>query len=295
MRPWVPSLVIDSAALRPIVRFGVQFQLKHVIGSLSGAMAPVYAGRTLGQRQLGFINWGQSTAFFPLRLVEIMARVSFPLYSRLQSDRQAFARSLERAVVVSAMGTLFFVGMGFGLGPSLVRVVYGEKWVPALPIFYVYAAGIAVGFLHPVVAPALDALGKPQVNVRLTISWTAAICLLVVLMTPIWGAVGFAIGYCLPMVVGNIVVIVILKQLVPDARLWPRTRAFIIGALTVWAVGRFALSPWVTGPLSFSLSVVASAVLFLGVVGVLDRSAIVEILVLAGRRKPAAETGLPST
>ena len=120
----------------------------------------MYAGRMLGQSQLGFINLGQSTAYFPLRLVDVMARVSFPLFSRLQKEPKAFAKALERGVVVSAMGTLFFVGLAFGLGPNLIHVVYGDKWLPALPLFYVYAGALSIGFLHPVVSPALDALAS---------------------------------------------------------------------------------------------------------------------------------------
>jgi PST family polysaccharide transporter len=285
MCPWRPSLVLDRAALRPIVRFGVQFQVKNAVGFLSSAIAPVYAGRVLGQKQLGYITWGQTTAFFPLRLVEIMSRVSFPLYSRLRFDRDAFGRSLERAVVVSAMGTLFFVALSLGLGPNLVRVVYGEKWVPALPLFYIYAAGFTVGFLHPVVAPALDALGKPHVNMRLMIGWTVAIAILVAITTPIWGAVGFAIGACIPMVLGNFVVIVILKGLIPERRLWPRIRALLLGAVVTGLVDRFALAPVANGVVSFTLAVLASAALFLTVVGIFDRSAIHEIVELAGLQK----------
>jgi hypothetical protein len=108
--------------------------------------------------------------------------------------------------------------------------------------------------------------------------------------TPLWGAVGFAIGACVPMVLGNFVVIAILKRLLPDARLWPRTRALILGGLVVGVVGRFALCPWATGPLTFTLSVVASAAVFLTIVGIFDRSAIEEIVVLIGARKPLAGT-----
>lgn len=284
LRPWAPSLVIDAKLLRPIVHFGVRFQMKSVIGFLSAAVAPVYAGRVLGQRQLGFINWGQSTAYFPLKLVEIMSRVSFPLYSRLQTDRVAFARALERAVAISAMGTLFFVGLGLGLGPRLVSVVYGAKWLPAVPLFYVYALGISVGFLHPVVGPALDALGKPQVNVKLMIGWTVAICALVAVTTPRWGALGFAIGYCIPMVLGNVVVVFILKQLVPNVGLWPRTRALILGSVAVGLAGRFLIEPWIQGVVTLVLGVLASVVLFVAIIGLLNRSAIEDVLALIGRK-----------
>ena len=114
MYPWKPSLVIDRQALRPIVRFGATYQLKNIIGLACGAIAPIYAGRALGQAQLGFIDWAQRTAFFPLKLVEIMARVSFPLYSRLQGDRGAFADALGRSVQICAMGALFSWGSRSG-------------------------------------------------------------------------------------------------------------------------------------------------------------------------------------
>lgn len=288
LRPFRPSVVLDLELLRPIMRFGVRFQAKGLLGFLSGAIAPVYAGRTLGQSQLGFINLGQSTAFFPLRLVEVMARVSFPLFSRLQGEPTAFAKVLERGVVVSAMGTLFFVGLVVGLGPNLLNVVYGEKWLPALPLLYVYAGALSIGFLHPVVSPALDALGKVGLNLRLTIGWTTAIIVLVALLTPRWGSFGFAIGYCIPVVLGNCVVAVILKRLVPDARLWPRVRALIVGGCAIALVGRYLLAPFATAPMSFGASVLLNALIFLIIVGVLDRSAIDEMLSLVRRRSPSS-------
>ncbi len=66
MRRWRPSLVLDRKLLSPIIRFGVSYQLKNLVGFSFGAIAPVYGGRALGQTGLGFVNWAQSTyAFFP--------------------------------------------------------------------------------------------------------------------------------------------------------------------------------------------------------------------------------------
>jgi PST family polysaccharide transporter len=285
LRPFRPAWTLDMQLLRPIMHFGVRFQAKNLIGFLSSAIAPVYGGRVLGQSQLGFINLGQTTAYFPLRLVDLMSRVSFPLFSRLQGEPKAFAKALERSVVVCAMGTLFFVGLVFGLGPNLIVVVFGAKWQPSLPLLYVYSGALSIGFLHPVVSPALDALGKPGVNLRLMVGWTTAIAILVALMTPRWGSLGFAIGYCIPVVVGNCVVAWILAGLVPEARLWPRVRALILGGVTEAAVGRLLLGPVATGPFSFTASVLASAGVFLAVVGLFDRSAIHELKSLLPRRR----------
>ncbi len=289
LRPFRPSLVLDWESIRPIMHFGVRFQLKSIVGFLCTAIAPVYGGRALGQTQLGFINLAQSTANFPLQLVYAMARVSFPLFSRLQNEPKAFAKTLERGVMVSAMGVLFYVGLAVGLGANLIHVIYGAKWLPSLPLFYVYAVAGAIGFLHPVVAPAIDALGKPALNLKMMISWTVAMVILVAVLTPRWGALGFTIGFCIPVVFGNAVVLVILKRLVPDAHLWPRTRALILGCLAVMAFGRVLLAPACTGPFSFGLGVLASAALFLAVVGALDRSAIVEIRALVRKNNAVAQ------
>jgi O-antigen/teichoic acid export membrane protein len=285
MRPWKPSLVLDRNVLRPILKFGASYQIKNVVGFLCGAIAPVYGGRTLGQTNLGFIDWAQRTAFFPLRLVEVMSRVSFPLFSRLQNDRKQLTIALERSIQICALATLLFVGIAFGLGSNLIHVLYTDKWLPALPVFYVYAAAISLGFLTPLIAPFFDGTGRPQVNARFSIAWTTAIVLIVPFTTPRWGTVGFAIGYCIPVVIGNIGMLVVLKKLIPQARLWPRARAAIAGCLGVAVLGHYVFSPWAQNALSFTVSVLCLIVVYLGVVFVLDRSVLKDAMQILPRRR----------
>jgi O-antigen/teichoic acid export membrane protein len=285
LRRWRPSLVLDRALLSPIVKFGVAYQLKNLIGFSSGAVAPVYGGRVLGQAGLGFVNWAQSTAFFPLKLVAIMSRVSFPLYSRLQGDKAAFARSLERSLQVCVLGTLFFVGLGLALGPNLVTTIYTDKWQPGLPLFYVYVSGISIGFLAPVVAPALDAIGRPQVMARFSIGWTVASLLFVMFTTPRWGALGFAIGSCIPMVLGNALLFYVARRIFPEARLWPRVRSAIVGGAVVAVVGKYALSGWAYGALRFTIAVLLLGALFSVVVVAIDRSLLADALQILQKKK----------
>jgi len=285
LRRWRPSLVLDRALLAPIVKFGVAYQLKNLIGFSSGAVAPVYGGRVLGQAGLGYVNWAQSTAFFPLKLVAIMSRVSFPLYSRLQGDKSAFARSLERSLQVCVLGTLFFVGLGLALGPNLVQTIYTDKWQPGLPLFYVYVSGISIGFLAPVVAPALDAIGRPQVMARFSIGWTLASLLFVIFTTPRWGALGFVVGSCIPMVLGNALLYYVTRRMFPEAQLWPRIRAALVGALAVGLFGKYVLASWAFGALRFTLAVLLLAALFGLVVAAIDRSLLADALQIVPRRK----------
>jgi O-antigen/teichoic acid export membrane protein len=285
MRRWKPSLALDLKLLAPIVRFGAAYQVKNLIGFAAGAIAPVYGGRVLGQAGLGFINWAQATAFFPLKLVEVMARVSFPLFSRLQDDKPSFARSLERSLQISATGTLFFVGLGLGMGPSIVHIIYTDKWIPGLSLFYVYVACISVGFLSPLVAPAFDAIGRPQVMARFSVAWTAAAIVIVPFTTPRWGALGFVIGACIPMVLGNLVLLAFVLKTFPLVRIWPPIRASLVGAVAVGLLGKLVLSAWIVGVISFVASILALAALFLSILASLDRTLLHDALAIVRRTR----------
>jgi teichuronic acid exporter len=289
LRPWLPGLHFSARLLRPILKFGVAFQAKNIIGFVNGAVMPLYAGRALGPYPFGIVSWSQNTAFFPLRIVEILGRVNFPLLSRLQHDEQAFARTLEKTIQICAVVTLLFVAMFLGLGPSLVQIIYGDKWVPALPAFYVFSLAIAIGFVSPIVNGALDAIGKPKVMMQLGIYWTALNW--VAVATTMYfakSALAFSLAYCVHIVAGNLAVIVIVKQLIPAAQLWPRIRAGLLAASGATCFGRFILLPWIGCPITLIAAVLLGIAAFVGVLAVFDRSAAWELLALVRRRPKSA-------
>jgi PST family polysaccharide transporter len=287
LRPWLPSLTLKPAVLRPILRFGLTFQAKHLVGFVNAAVMPLYAGTALGPYALGIVTWSQNTAFLPLQIVDILARVNFPLLSRLQHDRQAFADTLQRTIQVCATVTLFFVALFLGLGPAIVGVVYGDKWLPALPTLYVFAVAISIGFVVPIMSGAFDAIGKPHVMMRLGIAWTLLNWVAVfVAMHFRASALSFTLGYCVHILFGNLAVIFVVKSLLPGTRLWPRIRAGIATALGVAAITRFALLPWAKGPFTLSAAVLCSVGAFVLLLALLDREGL-GMLVAMMRKKPA--------
>jgi O-antigen/teichoic acid export membrane protein len=194
------------------------------------------------------------------------------------------ARLVERSVQLCAMVTLCFVGLVLGLGPNIASVIYTVKWLPAVPMLYVYAIAIGFGFLTPLVAPMFDAIGKPKVNLKFSIGWTVAIALIVPLTTPRWGALGYAVGYCLPVVIGNCLVLYVLKLQIPGLRVWKRLRASIVAAATVAVAGRYGLTRWANDPLHFTAAVLATVLLFALVMALLDRSSVKDALLLLPKK-----------
>lgn len=289
LRPWRPSMVFDWKAVRPLLNFGLYFQAKNILGFVNGAIGPVYAGHTLGQRDLGHLTWAQNTAFFPLQLVGIISRINFPLYSRLQSNREELADVLGRSVQLTAMATLLFCGLVGGLGPKLVVIVFTEKWLPALPLLYVYLAGISVGFLAPLVSTALDATGRARLTFRFSLVVVVLTWTLVPIGTHYCGIAGFAVAYIVVMWMGNLAMIWFMRRIAATSRLPRRVLVALVSATLVGFVGyalRPAISSWVGLVLAISLQVlVFGAAVFL-----LDRAALIEGWSIIANKRAAEET-----
>jgi O-antigen/teichoic acid export membrane protein len=293
VRPWRPSLQFDVQLLRPILKFGMAFQAKHIIGFANGAVMPLYAGHALGRYALGLVTWSQNTAFFPLRIVDILGRVNFPLLSRLQQDPKAFARTLERTVQLGATVTLLFTALFLGLSPALVQVIYGEKWLPALPTLYVFAVAISVGFVVPIANGALDAIGKPRIMMRLGLFWTALNWVVVVATMHFGsGALVFSLAYCVHIFIGNLAVLWVVRKMIPDARLWPKIRVSLAAAVAAGCIGRWLLLPWAKGPFTLAAATLGVAAIFVGVVARFDGGVLREFAALVRRQEKPATGGL---
>jgi PST family polysaccharide transporter len=290
LRPWRPSLRLSREGLRPILKFGLTFQAKNIVGFANAAVMPLYAGTALGAYALGIVTWSQNTAFFPLQIVAILARVNFPLLSRLQQDPAAFVQTLGRTVKVCATVSLLFIGLFLGLGPALVRIIYGQQWVPALPTLYVFALSISIGFIVPIMGGALDALGKPNVMMRLGIYWTILNWLAVTAAMQLRAdALSFAIGYCVHIVVGNLAVVFAVRRLLPEARIWRQMRASCLGAVVVAGLGRWLLLPWAKGPATLAAALILALAVFALLLAVLDREGLRDLSAML-RRRPASST-----
>ncbi|GAB4196720.1 MAG: hypothetical protein OHK0013_04220 [Sandaracinaceae bacterium] len=271
LRPWRPSLTFDATVVRGLLGFGLPYQARSGLVLLTRSSIPVVGGSLLGSHAVGLLNWALETSFFPLTFVEILARVSFPLYSRMQSAPDALAREIERSVRLAASITLFLTGMFVGLAPQLTEVIYSAQWLEAVPMLRLYAVAIAFGMLVFVLAPAFDAAGKPRVVMVQMLIVAVCVWAFAAAGTHVAGAVGFVVGYTIALALGAAIIVHFARRELPRVRLVQPFAATTIGSVVVVAVGHFVLGPHANAPVPLFFSVVFEIALFIVVVGVLDR------------------------
>jgi O-antigen/teichoic acid export membrane protein len=293
--PWRPKLVLAWSELKPLIAFGIPYQAKNVISFVNSAVTPLYAGAMLGPAQLGYLGWGQQTAYFPLKVVDAVTRVIFPLLSRYQEDRNALAKALGRGIHAAAVVVFFFAAMFLSAGENITHIVFSDRWLPGLFPLYVLSSALCLGFLSPLLGAALDAIGKPGILARLMVVWTVVNWVSVAIGTHFFGPRGFVVGFAFHILVGNAGAIFVAKREIPEIRLLSSLRGPFLASLAVGLVGRVVVHPWASGPLSLIAGVLLLIAVCLTALFVVDRSAVVVGLVTFLPARHLARLGLTPT
>jgi len=262
VQPWRPKLIFDRARIRGMLKFGFAFQGNNVVGFINAAVTPLLVGARLGKDAMGIVNFAQSTALFPAVLVTIVRRVYFPLLSRLQHDSNAFARELNRAVLLCGIPAFLFAGLFCGGAPKIVAIIYSEKWMPSVGPLYLYSIGFAILFYSWIASAAIEAKGLTSRIFRIAVISTLTNWCASSLTTWLWPTpFGFAMGYFVHMVAPPIVVYLTVREIVPEAKPLAGLGGLVGGAVLIAVLGRFAL-PWVRGPISLTVWIIVAILVF---------------------------------
>ncbi len=157
--PWRPRGKPRLAILRRLLGFGMAFQLNALVPTLSAGWMPLIVGRLLGTSAVGLVTWASALASTPHLLGNVLNRIAFPAYSRLQTDVEMFSLYLELSIrrlglILSLVVPLFAL-----MAPWLIPVVFGARWESAVPLVQWFSIGFVFLTLTGILASAQNAQG----------------------------------------------------------------------------------------------------------------------------------------
>ena len=190
-----PRLHFRLNDLRGFVGFGLYQVGSRTMTKLSANVDYLIIGRFLGAEVLGFYMLAYRLVVMPLlKFNPMLTQVAFPVFSRKQSDHAALRRGYLQMIKMVAFVTFpILVGVG-ATAPLLVPVVFGAKWLPAVPFIQIL---VALGILKTLTNPTgslLLAKGRPDIAFTRSLA-TLAINVCVFLYVVRYGALAVALAY----------------------------------------------------------------------------------------------------
>ncbi len=163
--------------IKPMLRFGAFELSSRWADFFSNYLDKLIVAKWLGVAALGYYNLAFTFLMLPTaRLGYVVTRVAFPLFAKMRNDRaqlQTFFERSAREVILM----LFPIYLGMALfSKEIVLVFFGEKWLPAAPLFVAF--GLA-GLVRTLCAPfpqLVKGLGKPQFWLVWMLIFSSVLC-----------------------------------------------------------------------------------------------------------------------
>lgn len=230
---------------------------------------------------------------FMAKFVPPLNEVAFPAYARIKHDRAAVRWSFLKTVrLVMLVAAPFYCGLAVTASP-MVETVFGTKWLGMVPYIQIIALALMLMTVQILFAPLTNALGKPSVSMFSALSG-AIMFPVAFLIGAEWGLIGMAWAWLIAAPLLLLVTALLSAPLI-GVTLWDVGRAMLPGLAPalVMAVGvglaAQAIAPiGLAAPVQLVALVALGVMLYGGLLWLLEREAIAEVLRLVRRRQPPA-------
>ncbi len=191
---WWPSLTFSVDSLRDLWGFGSRVTATRLVQFAAERLDQLIIGIWLSTTTLGFYYFAHKIASYPASgLLMSVSRVAFPTFSKVQDEDERLRRGFTKSVVyVSVIVFPMFAGLAL-VAPELVRLVYGQQWIPAILPLQILCIMTAIAAISVTVAPLFRAKGRPDIELKLILV-RLAIMLPCLLVSVQFGLAGVAIG-----------------------------------------------------------------------------------------------------
>ena len=283
----------------PMFSFGATLLASHFFWTVQSQSDIFIAGRYLEPYELGlFAEALFLTTIFAAKFVPPLNEVAFPAFSRIQTDASAFSWSFLKAIrLIMLISLPLYMGMAVTAYP-MVEVLFGQKWLEMSPLVAILALAMPVMTLQILFTPANNALGRPQITAQ-TNMFGAVLMPITFLVGIQYGVFGLAWGWVIAFPILTIFTFLRShKQIGVSAweigqAVWPGLSASLAMAAVVYIADQ--MLPDMIVYLRLALLVATGGIAYLGLLYLLAKPTLMEVLQLILRRKPPEPEAEPAT
>jgi len=231
--PYRPKFAPKMSAFRHLFRYGKWVSLGAVVNYFVGQGDNFSVGKLSGPKELGYYQPAFALALLPVaEFGRVLGNALFPLFAKLDIDKRdgAFIRVARLIFAFTIPGSLGI----FVLAPDIVRLLYGERWLPMAPLVSVLALYALVRSFDVVGAPFFNGIGRPKISTFALFAQCGTMAVFLVPLILQLGTVGAAWAMLASGIASSLVYI---GTMIHDKLLRVRELLFLVAVPLVAGVG----------------------------------------------------------
>jgi O-antigen/teichoic acid export membrane protein len=209
-----PKLNFSRVHFGNIINRGKWVTLAQIFDYLFEHTDDVAVGKLLNVFSLGIYQNSYTLASLPENAVaQQLSKITFPIYVNIQNDKDRTKKAFWKTFwIVFALILPFGIGLFIFSDPA-VRIILGNKWLPAIPVLRVLAIFSIARAMTNLFYPVFLAFKRQNyVSITTLVSWVV-LGIFVVPMTMRFGIVGASTAALIGSVAGFPVALYLFKKL----------------------------------------------------------------------------------
>lgn len=183
--PWRPPQKLKLESTRQIIKFGGNLLGVEFLNKLKGNIDYLLVGRFLGVEALGVYFFAcNAGSGISMSVLNSFGSAMFPYFCEARDDlfelRSRFFGSLKKTSLI----VMPIVLLQATLAPLYVPIIFGDRWVPAIPIIVMVCLSAVPFPVFYAVGSLLNAVDKTRTNLLITMVSTGGFVILVLLTAP---------------------------------------------------------------------------------------------------------------
>ena len=155
------NFALDLSPVKSVFSYSSFLLVFNVMNYFTRNLDKLIIGRFFSMQSLGYYDKSYHLMMLPLQqITHVITPVMHPILTSLQNNYPQMARDYSK--ILKLLATI-----GFPLGvflyfsaPNLILVIYGEQWLPAVPVFKILTLSVPVQMLIATTGAIFQASGR---------------------------------------------------------------------------------------------------------------------------------------
>lgn len=287
---WLPSLEFNRERFKYHFGFSYKLGISGLIYTLYSNIYQIIIGKYFAPAQVGFYTRASSMKDLPVsNISSALSKVTYPLFAEIKDDNPRLKRvykMLMQSIIFVLCPVMIYLMV---VAEPLFRLLFTEKWLPAVPFFQILCVSGILYPLHSYNLNILNVKGRSDLFLKIEII-KIALGIIVIIISIRYGILALLWGQLISSILaliinsyysGNFINYNIFDQLKDIA---PTLLLGFFTGLAIWAMDSILLVE-LNDILRILISALTGSTLFLGISYLFNFEAYLNILSLIKNRK----------